>query len=565
MTGVMTAGGTWSLAVTVFWAAILATPVEAPAAPLSPEKLAKIVLPATVTVVVRDAQGNPVSSGSGFFVSKDLVATNLHVIEGASEVVVETSDGRSMRAESAKTDVAHDLAVLRVPKARQKARLKLGDGDAIAVGAAVLAAGSPLGMSGTVSTGIISARREWDGATVLQTTASISRGSSGGPLVDSRGRVVGINSFYVSGGQNINFAQLSENLAALLEKPEFDFEFNGRALATGGGGTADEDTWALLSLLAQPHFAGPELEERLIGPAAFELLDVRNRTGYFSLSRRDAGSPEALRAIASRFTANPAGVQIAQASGMRLSLNGYALQRSDDKYELFATPASNVRFRVGDGLIFAYKAADFVIDAGEITSYMKNYSIHGGRMAWQAGDYEVLTDSERIGNWYATVSKAGEPALERLARKLASDSSSGNGIQAMISLIAEEIDNEPMPAQALVFKSAASALMTRAADRAGKAVLLASMLEQIDYPYLIAHGRGGPWIAVEQRDLGDVGVRFDWRGRSWLIVELTESSFRVGSDLPRTVTGAEDIVLLQDPAQGARVFDREQGSLAVLR
>ncbi|MFD7402779.1 S1C family serine protease [Streptomyces sp. NPDC059866] len=158
------------------------------------EGVAARVLPSVVSVETARGQG------SGFvFDERGRVLTNAHVVEGSSEVTVELQDGRRLRAEVIGDDPAHDVAVLEPETGRGLDAAELATGGRPAVGDTVLAIGSPLGLSGTVTSGIVSALDrpvrlgERGQRRALQTDASINPGNSGGPLVDDDGRVVGIN------------------------------------------------------------------------------------------------------------------------------------------------------------------------------------------------------------------------------------------------------------------------------------------------------------------------------------------------------------------------------------
>jgi S1-C subfamily serine protease len=155
-------------------------------------------LPGVVSVQVRTGSGR--ASGSGFvFDDRGHIVTNNHVVGSGGTVSVVGSDGRRLTAEVVGTDPSNDIAVLRVTPAAALRPLDLADLAATRVGEPVLAVGSPLGLSGTVTAGIISAldRQVRLGGsarqTAVQTDASINPGNSGGPLVNARGEVVGVN------------------------------------------------------------------------------------------------------------------------------------------------------------------------------------------------------------------------------------------------------------------------------------------------------------------------------------------------------------------------------------
>jgi serine protease Do len=147
--------------------------------------------------------------GSGVIVRADgYILTNHHVIDGAEQVSVELADGRSFKADVVGSDAASDLAVLKIAGANNLHTLALGNSDAVAVGDVVLAVGNPLGVGQTVTMGIVSAKGRATGGTnfedFIQTDAPINQGNSGGPLVNTDGELVGINSQILSpSGGNI--------------------------------------------------------------------------------------------------------------------------------------------------------------------------------------------------------------------------------------------------------------------------------------------------------------------------------------------------------------------------
>ena len=176
------------------------------------EGVASAVSPSTVAIQVSTASGT--AEGTGVIYSEDgTIITNNHVVSGAGQILVSLTDGRILTASVVGADPSTDIAVIRLdapPEGLQPAQL--GDSDAVVVGQAVMAVGTPLGLENTVTTGIISAvdrpvtttsetegdprQPEADAAytSALQTDAAINPGNSGGPLVDAQGQVIGINS-----------------------------------------------------------------------------------------------------------------------------------------------------------------------------------------------------------------------------------------------------------------------------------------------------------------------------------------------------------------------------------
>ncbi len=185
-------------------ASALAAPTalaQTPAAPLTPAQIARLAIPSMV--LIRTATGQ----GSGFFAGAEgRIITNYHVIRGATEAVIVTADRIEHKdIEVIGLDKPHDLAVLRIGTRGQRP-LPLGDSRTAGVGEHVVAIGNPLGFGDTISDGLLSGVREFDGIGLLQISAPISPGSSGGPVLNDRGQVIGISTFVLKQGQNLNFA-----------------------------------------------------------------------------------------------------------------------------------------------------------------------------------------------------------------------------------------------------------------------------------------------------------------------------------------------------------------------
>jgi hypothetical protein len=156
--------------------------------------------------------------GTGFIVSPDgKIATNAHIVFNLTQGQVELADGTTYgRFHIVGLDLVRDLAVIEID-GTDLPWLELGDSEKVRSGDPIAVVGSPLGLSGTVTTGVISAVRKNHGTKILQTDAAVNPGSSGAPIVDTNGRVVGIVTSKLANTENLNFAVPASALQVLLD------------------------------------------------------------------------------------------------------------------------------------------------------------------------------------------------------------------------------------------------------------------------------------------------------------------------------------------------------------
>ena len=183
----------------------------------TPQQIAKKAFGATVLLVMEDANGQPISIGCGFFVRNGQIATNLHVVEGATRGYAKLVGQKTKYDIEGITaiDPQRDLVILKVSAFGAQV-LSLGDSEAVQVGESVYAVGNPKGLEGTFSQSIISSIREVKTDKLLQITAPISPGSSGGSVLNRASDVIGVSVAPFRGGQNLNFAIPSNYLKGLL-------------------------------------------------------------------------------------------------------------------------------------------------------------------------------------------------------------------------------------------------------------------------------------------------------------------------------------------------------------
>lgn len=179
--------------------------------------LVKRIKPSSVAIETFDARGNLLSRGSGFFIAHDRIVTNRHVIEKSSRVEVHLMDGKKFVVKGVlAVDGEGDIAMLQVDVPKELAvtlpivRTVPQEGESIVV------VGNPFGLEGSVSNGIVSAVREISGyGKIIQITAPISPGSSGSPVVNMYGQVIGVATLQAAEGQSLNFAVPAERILQL--------------------------------------------------------------------------------------------------------------------------------------------------------------------------------------------------------------------------------------------------------------------------------------------------------------------------------------------------------------
>jgi len=210
--------------------------------------IVKKIKPSVVCIIIYDENGDTLGQGSGFFIrEKGNVITNRHVLEGATKAEVKTADGKTcpikkVLAEDKEGDLI--LVSVEIPKGAVPPPLSVS-ATIPEVGERIVVIGSPLGLEQTVSDGIVSAVREIPAfGKLIQITAPISSGSSGSPVVNVRGEVIGVATFQIVEGQNLNFAIPGERVTRLAPG-------KGQTLAEWAAGRVKKELAAAESLYSK--------------------------------------------------------------------------------------------------------------------------------------------------------------------------------------------------------------------------------------------------------------------------------------------------------------------------
>lgn len=332
--------------------------------------------------------------------------------------------------------------------------------------------------------------------------------------------------------------------------------------------TLDERTRdTLLSYLAQPGFAGERVAEQVLGPARLELLQLSERETYFTAPAPDQAG-ETLEATLARFVADPKRVVMAEDDGRgRLRLGKYSLVRSAEKHFFFRTPVENVRFDPATVLKFHFRPATYTLDMRELSDFLNNKSIFGGRMHARAGQTRAGR-TVVFANHGAFVARPEETSLRRfvgeLVRDIPADAEGAREqrVQRVLDFVSREITYDLREAtyNFEMLKRPNEVLMTWESDCSNKAILLGSMLEQLGEDYLFVYTPDHITVAVRQ---GSFPARnnlwLDWDGQTWLVAEGTIPGFRIGLDRVREEARLKQFQHVQRPRDRDVIFDLATG------
>jgi len=267
--------------------------------PMEPKQILQREAPGIVTIYAVDKSGKPFALGTGFIVrSNGVVVTNFHVVKDAYDAQVKLKDGEIYEhVRVLDYDERRDVIILKI-SALDLATVTLGDSSGVEAGDRAYAIGNPEGLSYTISEGLISARRIMQGSETLQISVPISHGSSGGPLYNTNGQVIGITAAGMEEGQNLNFAVPIKYVLAMLDSAPRNMtlvELFPEAAQPKG----TRETPSAKGTPAGPHeYTDPDGWLALTFPATWQLQDPAPQGMMLGASKADEATLVAFRSDA---------------------------------------------------------------------------------------------------------------------------------------------------------------------------------------------------------------------------------------------------------------------------
>jgi hypothetical protein len=319
----------------------------------------------------------------------------------------------------------------------------------------------------------------------------------------------------------------------------------------------------MLAYLTQPGFAGTKVVAQVLGPVRLEMLYVPDREVYFSApAPEQVGEP--FETMVGHFVSDPKRIEIAKDDGTgQLHVGRYSLRQSADKQVFFKTPVDNIKFDPATVLKFPFKLATYTIAMNELTDFIENKSIFGGRMHAQMEQSRVV-----FANHGAFVARPEESSLRRFVDELTRDIPADREdarearVQRMLDFVSREIvyDERVTTYNFELLKRPNEVLMSGESDCSNKAILLGSLLEQLGEDYLFIYTPDHITVAVRKgRFPARNGLALEWEGQTWLIAEGTAPGFRIGIDRVREEARLKQFKHVQRPRDRDVIFDLASG------
>ena len=323
----------------------------------------------------------------------------------------------------------------------------------------------------------------------------------------------------------------------------------------------------VLAYLTQPGFAGTRVMSQVLGRVRLEMLHVPDREVYFSAPPPEQPG-EPLENMLSSFLRDPKRIEVAKDDGSgELHVGRYTLRQSSVQHVFFKTPVDNIKFDPAAVLKFPFKQATYTIAMNELTDFIENKSIFGGRM-------HARMEQTRAGvpiifaNHGALVARPEESSLHRFIDELTRDIPADREyarearVQRMLDFVSREIvyDQRATTYNFELLKRPNEVLMSGESDCSNKAILLGSLLEQMGEDYLFVYTPDHITVAVRQgRFPLRNGLSLEWEGQTWLIAEGTAPGFRIGLDRLSEQARFKQFKHVQRPRDKDVIFDLASG------
>jgi hypothetical protein len=299
---------------------------------------------------------------------------------------------------------------------------------------------------------------------------------------------------------------------------------------------------------------------------------MESKLVYFSHPAQEIERTE-LGWMVGKFVIDTAKVELAREEDGIFHLGEYQLQHSQKKGCFFRTPVDNIAIDSTAMLDFRFERGLYTLSMAELIDFLKNRSIHGGPL-------ETYTEERRGGRYVifanhgAFVAKRGEGSLTRFTAELTKEIPAADPmvrekkVQALLDLVTTEIKYDASEASYNVetLKRPNEVLMTRRSDCSNKAILFASLLEQIGEDYLLVYMPQHIAVAVKQGKFPNSNnLAFNWGGENWMIAETTAEGFRIGVDQLMQSFSFEDIRYVQRPREQDVIVSPHTGKELVFR
>ncbi len=321
---------------------------------------------------------------------------------------------------------------------------------------------------------------------------------------------------------------------------------------------------SLITLLAYPNQSGAWLEAQLLGKARLEILKVEgsDKQAYFYLSPADSGGENLAQAIC-RVAVNKALVEVGKEKDGQFVFADYSFLRTPQKAVFLRVPFDNLRLDSDTSPKFPFQHGTYAPTLEELHFFMHNESVYGGLL-------EAIPDSQAYGqtslyNYGAIVAKQGEGSIQRFVNDLTKDIGASDAdarekkIQRLADLISREIGPSPEEIPLNIVRRANEVLITGQADYPSRAVLLGSLLEQLQEDYIFVYSKNYLAVAVKQgRFPAKNEYQTTWEDANWLMIDATKPGFRIGLDEAKMRPGS--VKYIQRPRQNSVITNLTSGS-----